>query len=69
MHGTGGMHGKGVCMPRMPPGRYYEIRCYGKSAGGTHPTGMHSCYYKLLVVHPDGLNLNSGCPKAKFGRH
>ena len=34
-----------------PPGRYppplgKQIPAYGKRAGGTHPTGMHSCYLK-----------------------
>ena len=29
-----------------PPPRYYM------QAGGTHPTGMHSCYGQLLSLHP-----------------
>ena len=33
---VGGVHGT-----HNPP-RYYQIRWYGQSAGGTHPTGMHS---------------------------
>ena len=46
----GGMRGfSGVCM--VAPGGacmgYHEIWRYGQWAGGTHPTGMHSCWIFL----------------------
>ena len=31
-----------------PPGAVHARR-YGQQAGGTHPTGMHSCYYYFLA--------------------
>ena len=31
------------------PTRNYEIRWYGQRAGGTHPTGMHSCFVLILT--------------------
>ena len=36
-----------------PPGRYTSWQCmlgYGQQAGGTHPTGMHSCYTLYFSV-------------------
>ena len=33
---VGGMHGGGACVT-------CTATAYGQSAGGTHPTGMHSC--------------------------
>ena len=59
MYGRGGIHGRGVCMAgghawwgACMAGEHVwwggvcvadTIR-YGQSAGGTHPTGMHSCH-------------------------
>ena len=52
-----------------PPGRYPPKQCmlgYDQQAGGTYPTGMHSCYLKLLTqisecfrFHIELLNLNA----------
>ena len=39
----------GVCMPHMPPPPPTLRDMVGQCAGGTHPTGMHSCY--LIVLH------------------
>ena len=41
----GGMHGclKGACMV-APEGCAWDTTRYGQRAGGTHPTGMHSCF-------------------------
>ena len=46
--------GGGVCLPQVPgggradpPGRHPPAQCmlgYGQQAGGTDPTGMHSCW-------------------------
>ena len=33
--------------PGTPPGAVHAGR-YGQQAGGTHPTGMHSCCLKLI---------------------
>ena len=38
-----------------PPGQVHPLRAvhagrYGQQAGGTHPTGMHSCYFIQLLV-------------------
>ena len=36
----------------IPLGRYKPRQCmlgYGQQVGGTHPTGMHSCYGKVLL--------------------
>ena len=45
MHWEGGLHpGRGWGRPYHPP-RYME---YGQRAGGTHPTGMHSCLFFCL---------------------
>ena len=57
-HVWGGMHScswggvcgcsRGACM--VSPGGcmgYEEIRRYDQWAGGTHPTGMHSCFKKM----------------------
>ena len=43
----GGMHGgacvaRGACMPHIPPPQTPRDTV-GQCAGGTHPTGMHSC--------------------------
>ena len=32
-----------------PPGAVYAGR-YGQQAGGTHPTGMHSCYVIIVII-------------------
>ena len=57
---VGGVHGRGACVTggcawqggmhgkHTPPDRYYDIWWYGQWAGGTHPTGMHSCFILLL---------------------
>ena len=37
----------------LPPGRYTPPAMkfgYGQQAGGTHPTGMHSCYKYYYVM-------------------
>ena len=60
----GGMHGCSggghvwllpgwACMvaPRGACMGYDEIRRYDQWAGGTHPTGMHSCYHLLLFLY------------------
>ena len=54
--------GRGVCLsacwdtilppgPGTPPGadppEAVHAGRYGQQAGGTHPTGMHTCYYYL----------------------
>ena len=46
----GGMHGQGACMPCMPPGLILRDTV-SQWAGGTHPTGMHSCYDKISSTH------------------
>ena len=36
-----------------PPGQVHPPQCmlgYGQQAGGTHPTGMHSCCVKFLLL-------------------
>ena len=38
---AGGHAWLGACMPRMPPPTLQDM--VGQCAGGTHPTGMHSC--------------------------
>ena len=46
---------KGGCLPQCmlgytPPGQTPPAQCmlgYGQQAGGTHPTGMHSCFYRF----------------------
>ena len=57
----GGMHGGGACVAggqawqggmcgrgmHAPPNGYYEI---GQLAGGTHPTGMPSCFFKIYYL-------------------
>ena len=40
----GGMHGRGVCMTGE----------MATAAGGTHPTGMHSCSTIILVTLGQG---------------
>ena len=52
--GRGDVHGRvggacmvggvwqGVCMPHMPPPTLRDM--VGQCAGGTHPTGMYSCF-------------------------
>ena len=47
----------GWCLGRYPPGpgtppgtRYTPRGRYGQQAGGTHPTGMHSCYELLSMT-------------------
>ena len=47
---TGVCLSTGECLPHFmlghPPGRHPPAQCmlgYGQQAGGTHPTGMHSC--------------------------
>ena len=38
---------------QIPVGRHPPRRCmlgHGQQAGGTHPTGMHSCFKKLFVT-------------------
>ena len=37
-----GVHGAGGCLVETPP--------TATAAGGTHPTGMHSCFYFSFVV-------------------
>ena len=46
---AGGVHGRGACvaggMHAMPPTPPRTLRdTVGQCAGGTHPTGMHSCF-------------------------
>ena len=39
--------GRYTLLAGTPPGRYIPRQCmlgYGQQAGGTHPTGMHSCF-------------------------
>ena len=43
MRGKGGMHGEGGVHGMHPP-----RDMAGHCAGGTHPTGMHSCLIKIL---------------------
>ena len=61
VHGEGGMHGKGGhawrkggCMRGEGGGHAWYARplrdMAGQCAGGTHPTGMHSCTLLLCVV-------------------
>ena len=57
---VGGMHGKGACMvvvvgvhaTHAPPTLRDMV---GQCAGGTHPTGMHSCY--LIVLHESAIRV------------
>ena len=48
MHGCsqGGVHGEGGCLAKggmRGKGRVCMVCTAGHCAGGTHPTGMHSC--------------------------
>ena len=43
----GGMHGRGACMAGEGVCMADTTR-YGQWAGGTHPTGMHSCYINFF---------------------
>ena len=53
---AGGVHGRGACMVGGVHGRGHEWWGWGAcmagetatAAGGTHPTGMHSCYIIIL---------------------
>ena len=46
MHGEEGMHGEGGHVwYACPPPRDAAGQC----AGGTHPTGMHSCFWYFLI--------------------
>ena len=53
--GTRGRHNPGQTPPwaRHPPCRHHlPVPCmlgYGQQAGGTHPTGMHSCFLRRYV--------------------
>ena len=41
------MHPEGVCikeMGRLPPPSPSDTMGYGQCTGGTHPTGMQSCF-------------------------
>ena len=40
--------GPGTPRPGTPTGAVHAGR-YGQQAGGTHPTGMHSCLEKCFV--------------------
>ena len=44
-----------------PPGRYPPLpQCmlgYGQQAGGTHPTGMHSCFFDLCRLILEKANV------------
>ena len=36
-----------------PPGRHPPAQCmlgYGQQAGGTHPTGMHTCFFMKVEL-------------------
>ena len=47
VHAQGGMHGRGVwgvCVCRGRGACVADTTRYGQWAGGTHPTGMYSCY-------------------------
>ena len=58
IHGRGCMHGRGVCMTgghawhACPPA---DTTRYCQWAGGTRPTGMHSCWGCYRVVWPVSL--------------
>ena len=43
VHGRGGMHGQGACV----------VGEMATAADGTHPTGMHSCFYIEFKVFRD----------------
>ena len=54
VHGEGGMHGKrgGICGEggmHGKGGHAWDMTRYGQLAGGTHPTGMHSCLQVWLA--------------------
>ena len=42
---AGGHAWQGACVAHLPA----DTMTYGQSAGGTHPTGMHSCGLWLLL--------------------
>ena len=39
----GDIHGRGACLAHS---KYYEIQ---SMRGGTHPTGMHSCFFFIIA--------------------
>ena len=43
-HDQGGLHPGGLPLEGVSP----NITGYGQQAGGTHPTGMHSCILHLF---------------------
>ena len=45
LHPGGGLH-QGGADPPSPP---WDSMGYGQQAGGTHPTGMHSCFHFVLT--------------------
>ena len=53
MHGQGDMHAwEGVSMVGGMRGLGWGTCVAGETAtavGGTHPTGMHSCFHKFLI--------------------
>ena len=59
MHGQGGVHGRGACVPRgvcVAGGHAWWGVCVAgetaSEAGGTHPTGMHSCLLQFVKTAP-----------------
>ena len=55
-HMTGGSASGGVCIQGGGLGtpRPSDTTGYGQRAGGTHPTGIHSCFVVVFLI------LNSG---------
>ena len=50
VHGWGTVHGWGACVACIPPQADTTATAYRQWAGGTHPTGMHSCYWMLVLL-------------------
>ena len=65
MCGCGGAWLQGACM--VAGGHAWDTTRYGQWAGGTHPTGMHSCYIRSYAFSLRSLDcLSDGCTKCQF---
>ena len=46
-----------------PPSRHtWDTTGYGQQAGGTHPTGMHSCFNSKLLNAKSSIKVDCICP-------
>ena len=59
---------QGACMPHMPPPQTLRDTV-GQCAGGTHPTGMHSCIYEVhKIIKKISLDNCDNCVLNRFGK-